>query len=100
MYEGFLYEGQMIQNFVPDPAKHLGTVAASAVLKVGAGGTHDITGYIAICLWPTTVDGYVTLNATVAKIIPIYYGMANIIVIHPQNVTQLVPNVESIICGM
>jgi hypothetical protein len=100
MYEGYTYEGQLIQGFVPDPSKHLGTVSAAAVLKVGAGGTHNITGWIAVTFWPTTADGYVTLNAVTGSVIPIYYGMANTIVVHPQNVTQLVPSVECIICGM
>lgn len=88
-----------VNAYVCDPAKHLGTVTAGKVLKVGSGGDYDISTWLAAGIWPVA-DGNVTFNAVAAKIVPVNSGQANVIMIHPRNTTQLVLSVDAIICGM
>lgn len=87
-----------IQGHGSDPAKCLGTKAAGTVLKVGSGGNVDITGWVTVALYPT-VSGQVEYNATATAIEPIYAGQRNVLLVHP-GVTQIIPSVECIVCGM
>jgi hypothetical protein len=90
--------GDDIQAFVPDPAKCLGSMAANSVFKIGAGGNVDITGWLAIALYPAST-GQVTFNGNVNQVLPVYANQQNVIFIHP-NVTQVVPSVVCTVCGM
>lgn len=87
-----------IMGYSCDPAKHLGTVTAGQVLKVGTGGNYNISGWKMLGVWPVA-DGNLTLNNTAAKIYPVYTGQLNSLVIH-KNATQYVPSVNAVVCGM
>ena len=90
--------GVHIQGFVADPGKCLGPIAANSILKVGAGGTVDITDWLAIAFYPTA-DGVVTYNGNASQTEPIYANQRNVILVHP-NITQIVPSVLTVVCGM
>lgn len=88
-----------IQGYACDPGKHLGTVSANAVLKVGTGGTYNIYGWLAVAIW-TTAGGVLTLNGDSSKVIPLYADQPNIMLLNQRNLTQIVPSVGAIVCGM
>jgi len=90
--------GRQIQAFISDPAKCLGTVPAGTVLKVGPGGWHDISGWLAVAFYPAD-DGQVAYNGDVAKVEPVFSGARNVIVIHA-DVTQIVASVDCVVVGM
>lgn len=87
-----------VQAYIDDPDKCLGTKAAGTVFKVGTGGDVNVSDWVGILLIPTT-DGQVAYNGSATKIRPIWAGQDNVVSIHP-NTTQVVPNVEVIVCGM
>ena len=90
--------GRPIQGFCPKPALCIGTKAANTVLKVGAGGDVDITGWMGVTIFPAA-DGNVEFNDTAAAVYPVYVGTQNTILID-SSVTQIKLSVESIVCGM
>jgi hypothetical protein len=92
--------GDDIQSFVPDPLKCLGAMAAGTVFMVGPGGNVNIAEWLGITLYPTA-NGQVEFNGdtTNTMIMPIYAGMPNVIMIHP-NVTQIVTSISCTVCGM
>lgn len=92
------FSGSKLQGFVPDPAKCLGTKSANTVFKVGVGGDVDISDWLVIELEPTT-DGTVAFNGDSTKIRNLTGGIKNEIMIH-SSVTQLVPSVSCVVCGM
>lgn len=92
------FSGSKLQGFVPDPAKCLGVKTANTVFKVGEGGDIDISNWLVVEFEPTE-DGTIVFNGDSAKIRKITGGAKNEVIIHP-SVTQLVPSVSCVVCGM
>jgi hypothetical protein len=67
---------------------------------VGPGGNVNIAEWLGIILYPAA-NGQVVFNGdtTNTQIMPIYTGMPNLIMIHP-NVTQIELSVAAVVCGM
>ena len=92
--------GDDIQSFVPDPLKCLGTLPAGTVFTVGPEGNVNIAEWLGITLYPAAT-GQAVFNGdtTDTQIMPIYAGMPNLIMIHP-NVTEIAISVAAVVCGM
>ena len=60
MSKEFGSTGDKLQTFVPDPGKSQVTTAMTGTVtfKVGAGGTVDVTGWVAIRIRPTADSTY------------------------------------------